>query len=109
MCGIVGFFPKENKHNSKKTINEMLLAIKHRGPDQSGIYLDGAIGIGMLRLSIIDREAHDIPYKSPDNSVIVAYNGEIYNHDDIRFFYKGRYDFKTKSDAETVLCHYLNK
>ena len=86
----------------------MLAAIRHRGPDQRGLYTKDNIVLGMVRLSIIDREKHEIPYEAFDKSAAIAYNGEIYNHDELRKDYKGRYCFKSQSDAETVLYHYLN-
>lgn len=87
----------------------MLGIMRHRGPDQSGIYESGSIALGLTRLSIIDNEKHIIPYESPEGSAAIVYNGEIYNHIELRRHYKDAYAFKTTSDAETILCHYLNK
>lgn len=87
----------------------MLSAIKHRGPDQRGIYADDSVMLGMSRLSIIDMKKHEIPYEAFDKSAAIVYNGEVYNHEDLRNVYKQRYYFRTNSDAETVLYHYLDK
>jgi len=109
MCGIAGFLSKNPKFNSQEITRDMLARIRHRGPDQSGIYTQDNLALGMVRLSIIDKKKHGIPYQAFDKSMVVVYNGEIYNHDSLRHLYKGRYNFKTSSDAETVLYHYLHK
>ena len=109
MCGIAGFVSNNPKYDSKKIVRNMLSKLKHRGPDQDGVYKEGNVTIGMTRLSIIDNDKHKIPYQSFDKSLAIVYNGEIYNHDSLRDQHRGRYDFKTKSDAETVLYHYLHK
>jgi len=109
MCGIAGFITNSPKYDSKRIVQDMLSAIKHRGPDQRGVYAKDNVTLGMVRLSIIDEEKHKIPYQTFDKSLAIVYNGEIYNHNDLRYPYKGRYDFKTNSDAETVLYHYLER
>ncbi|MBN1353829.1 MAG: asparagine synthase (glutamine-hydrolyzing) [Candidatus Omnitrophica bacterium] len=109
MCGIAGFISSDPKYDSAKIVREMLATMRHRGPDQTGVYKDGFVTLGMTRLNIVDNEKHDIPYESFDKSVTVVYNGEIYNHDSLRGAYGNRYEFKTKSDAETVLYHYIGK
>ncbi|MFA5339113.1 MAG: asparagine synthase (glutamine-hydrolyzing) [Candidatus Omnitrophota bacterium] len=109
MCGIAGYISNNPEHNPRQIVHDMLKAISHRGPDQSGIYSRKGMALGMVRLSIIDKERHDIPYEAPDGSAVIVYNGEIYNHEDIRRSYRGEYEFKTQSDAETVLCHYLKQ
>lgn len=87
----------------------MLKAMAHRGPDQDGVSTRDHVTLGMVRLSIIDREKHEIPYEASDGSAVIVYNGEIYNHEDIRRLCKRKADLKTGSDAETVLYHYLEK
>ena len=109
MCGIAGIISKNPKFDSKQAVQDMLAAIKHRGPDQRGIYAKDNVVFGMVRLSIIDKHKHTIPYRTDDDSTMLVYNGEIYNHEDLRNNYKDKYNFKTKSDAETVLYHYLEK
>jgi asparagine synthase (glutamine-hydrolysing) len=107
MCGIAGFVSDNKKYNSRKIVGDMLATLRHRGPDQKGVYSKGNFTIGMTRLSIIDKEKHVIPYESHDNSAAIAYNGEIYNHDGLRNKYKHKHHFKTGSDAETALYNYL--
>ncbi|MFA5147257.1 MAG: asparagine synthase (glutamine-hydrolyzing) [Candidatus Omnitrophota bacterium] len=109
MCGIAGFVSTDPKYNSKKIVRDMLSSIRHRGPDQDGVYKKDAFTIGTVRLSIIDTDKHVIPYKTPDGAVAIVYNGEIYNHEDVRRSLGGRYPFDTKSDAETVLYNYVEK
>ncbi|UCC95070.1 MAG: asparagine synthase (glutamine-hydrolyzing) [Candidatus Omnitrophota bacterium] len=100
---------KSLRESGEKTVRKMLAAIRHRGPDQIGVWKRNNVMLGMVRLSIIDTAQHTIPYRAPDESSAIAYNGEIYNHHDVRNLYKKRYAFKTESDAETVLYHYLGK
>jgi asparagine synthase (glutamine-hydrolysing) len=109
MCGIAGFISDNPKYNSKKIVRDMLTMIRHRGPDQIGLYGSDNVMLGVARLNIIDKENHDIPYETFDKSTATVYNGEIYNHDSLRKNLKGKYPFKTKSDAETVLYCYLEK
>lgn len=109
MCGIIGIIAKDKKQDTLKFANKMLNRIRHRGPDQSGVYQSGNVTLGIVRLSIIDQKEHHIPYKSADGRAVVVYNGEIYNHKEIRDSYLSDYEFKTDSDAETVLYNYLAK
>jgi len=109
MCGIAGFISQNKKFDPKEVVSNMLDAIRYRGPDQKGIKTYGDVTLGMTRLSIIDKETHAIPYEDRSGRYAVAYNGEIYNHDDIRKRLSKRYDFKTASDAETVLYNYIEK
>jgi asparagine synthase (glutamine-hydrolysing) len=109
MCGIAGFVSKNPKYHSQKIVSGMLDAIRHRGPDQSAAYKSGMVTLGTVRLSIIDKDRHDMPYEAPDGSGAIVYNGEIYNHVDLRHLYNGPFEFKTKSDAETVLYCFLQK
>lgn len=109
MCGIIGIIAKNKKQDTLKFANKMLNRIRHRGPDQSGVYQAGNVTLGMVRLSIIDQEEHYIPYKSADGRAVAVYNGEIYNHKEIRDLYLRDYKFRTGSDAETILYNYLAK
>lgn len=83
--------------------------MRHRGPDQKGIFSDAGVTLGMVRLSIVDTEVHDIPYSTFDGSATIVYNGEIYNHKELRRLCTQYKRFKTDSDAETVLYYYLEK
>jgi asparagine synthase (glutamine-hydrolysing) len=80
--------------------------IRHRGPDWSGIYSGGTAILAHERLSIVDPESGKQPLFSPDGKQVLAVNGEIYNHKDIRRQYKGRYAFQTGSDCEVILALY---
>ena len=83
--------------------------IRHRGPDWSGIYCGGSAILAHERLSIVDPESGGQPLFSPDRKQILAVNGEIYNHQDIRRRYAGHYDFQTGSDCEVILALYREK
>lgn len=109
MCGIAGFISNNPKYDARRIVLDMLKCLRHRGPDQTGVYSKDKATLGMVRLSIIDTQRHAIPYEAPDRSAAIVYNGEVYNHQDLRVLYKDSYEFKTNSDAETVLCHYLKK
>ena len=83
--------------------------IRHRGPDWSGIYCCGSAILAHERLSIVDPESGGQPLYSPDGKLVLAVNGEIYNHQEIRSRYAGRYDFQTGSDCEVILALYRDK
>ena len=102
MCGIAGYI---NFHENENTINNMLQSIAHRGPDEtSHITIDNFVG-GMVRLSINDLDKGSQPLFNQDKSVILFYNGEIYNSPELRAKLKKKgYNFKSNSDGE-VICH----
>jgi len=83
--------------------------IRHRGPDWSGIYCGGSAVLAHERLSIVDPESGGQPLFSPDKKQVLAVNGEIYNHQEIRKRYAGKYDFQTGSDCEVILALYRDK
>ena len=83
--------------------------IRHRGPDWSGIYCGKTAILCHERLSIVDPQSGGQPLFSPDRKQILAVNGEIYNHRQIREQYAGRYDFQTGSDCEVILALYRDK
>ena len=80
--------------------------IRHRGPDWSGIYTGGSAILAHERLSIVDPESGRQPLFSPDGKQVLAVNGEIYNHQDLRRRFAGHYQFQTGSDCEVVLALY---
>ena len=82
MCGFVGFVDKSK--NKKKIIKDMADLIAHRGPDSEGFYTDEDVALGFRRLSIIDLEGGSQPIYNEDNSKVIVFNGEIYNHQEIR-------------------------
>ena len=87
----------------------MAQKIRHRGPDWSGIYVGGSAILAHERLSIVDPESGGQPLYSPDRKQVLAVNGEIYNHRDIRARYAGKYAFQTGSDCEVILALYKDK
>ena len=109
MCGIAGFISDNKKYDREKIVSKMLERIKHRGPDQSSLKTYGNVCMGMVRLSIIDKDRHDIPYEDNSGKYALVYNGEIYNHDSLRKSLSGKFSFKTVSDAETALYNYVAK
>ena len=110
MCGIVSIFNiKKQTHELREKALRMSQKIRHRGPDWSGIYCGGSAILAHERLSIVDPESGGQPLFSPDKKVVLAVNGEIYNHQEIRRQYAGRYDFQTGSDCEVILALYRDK
>ena len=110
MCGIVSIFNiKKQTHELREKALRMSQKIRHRGPDWSGIYCGGSAILAHERLSIVDPESGGQPLFSPDRKVVLAVNGEIYNHQEIRRQYAGRYDFQTGSDCEVILALYRDK
>ena len=106
MCGICGVYPYASREPvSRDVLGSMLASIRHRGPDDEGIYIDGDIGLGSRRLSIIDIEGGHQPIQNEDGSVIVAFNGEIYNYRELRSRLLRRgHRLSTAGDTE-VLVH----
>ena len=110
MCGIVGILNVKSQTQELRTkALRMSQKIRHRGPDWSGIYSGGSAILAHARLSIVDPESGGQPLYAPDRQQVLAVNGEIYNHQDIRKSYSGRYDFQTGSDCEVILALYRDK
>ncbi len=110
MCGIVSIFNiKKQTHELRDKALRMSQKIRHRGPDWSGIYCGGSAILAHERLSIVDPESGGQPLFSPDRKQVLAVNGEIYNHQEIRRRYAGRYEFQTGSDCEVILALYCDK
>ena len=110
MCGIVSIFNiKEQNQELRQKALRMSQKIRHRGPDWSGIYCGGSAILAHERLSIVDPESGKQPLFSPDNKQVLAVNGEIYNHQDIRREYADKYQFRTGSDCEVILALYREK
>ena len=107
MCGIVSIFNiKEQTQELRQKALRMSQKIRHRGPDWSGICCKGSAILAHERLSIVDPESGKQPLFSPDGSQVLAVNGEIYNHKDIRQHFAGSYEFQTGSDCEVILALY---
>ncbi|MFH0760236.1 MAG: asparagine synthase B [Bacteroidota bacterium] len=110
MCGIVGAFDlKVESGELRSQVLDMSRRIRHRGPDWSGIYCGKKAILAHERLSIVDPESGRQPLYSTDKKLILAVNGEIYNHLDIRSKLNGSYTFTTHSDCEVILALYRKK
>ncbi|MCX6305266.1 MAG: asparagine synthase B [Bacteroidetes bacterium] len=109
MCGIIGVFTsKDNASELRPTILEMSKKIRHRGPDWSGIYSDEKVIFSHERLAIVDPQSGGQPLYSKDKQLILAVNGEIYNHRELREDLQD-YEFLTHSDCEVILALYRKK
>ncbi len=110
MCGIVCAFDiKESKEKLRPQLLEMSKRVRHRGPDWSGIYADDYAVVAHERLAIVDPASGKQPLFSEDGSLILAANGEIYNHRELRKRFEGSYQFSTQSDCEVILALYQEK
>jgi len=110
MCGIVGIFNIEEQTKAlREKALKMSQRLRHRGPDWSGIYCGKSAILAHERLSIVDPQSGRQPLFSPDKKQILAVNGEIYNHREIRARYAGKYEFQTGSDCEVILALYRDK
>lgn len=105
MCGIAGYINLNNQPASGVILKNMTQAIKHRGPDGEGHYLDGNMAIGHRRLSIIDLSpAGHQPMMSSDGRFVLSYNGEVYNFKELRTELEAKgHQFKSRTDSEVVL------
>ncbi|MFD1015549.1 asparagine synthase B [Winogradskyella rapida] len=110
MCGIVCAFDiKQKVDDLRPQVLEMAKAIRHRGPDWSGIFSDDKAIMAHERLAIVDPASGKQPLFSPDKKLVLAANGEIYNHRELRQQFEGKYDFQTESDCEVILALYQEK
>ena len=110
MCGIVCAFDlKEDSEVLRPQILEMAKKIRHRGPDWSGIYSDNKSIMAHERLAIVDPTSGQQPLFSQDRRFVLAANGEIYNHQEIRKQLKDDHEFLTESDCEVILALYKEK
>ena len=108
MCGIVGIIELADKSPDANVLQEMNRPIQHRGPDDKGYFIDKNIGFAHSRLSILDLSSNGHqPMLSPDEDFIIIFNGEIYNHLDIRKQLKGNHNYKSHSDTETILYGFI--
>ncbi len=110
MCGIVGVFElKVESQSLRAQALKMSKKLRHRGPDWSGIYCGEKAVLAHERLSIVDVQSGKQPLLSKDNKHILAVNGEIYNHQELRKTLNGSYEFLTLSDCEVILALYRKK
>ncbi|MEW6621274.1 MAG: asparagine synthase (glutamine-hydrolyzing) [bacterium] len=107
MCGICGYLTFGEKTVEKEIIHQMCEVIRHRGPDDEGIYLEKNISLGMRRLNIIDLVTGHQPIHNEDKTIFVVYNGEIYNFPEIReSLEKNGHRFNTQTDTEVIVHLY---
>ena len=110
MCGFVGVFDlKVGVSDIRTQVLDMSKKLRHRGPDWSGIYCGDRAILAHERLSIIDPQSGSQPLYSMDKRIVLAVNGEIYNHQEIRERQKSIYEFQTLSDCEVILSLYVEK
>ena len=110
MCGIVCAFDlKEKSEILRPQLLEMSKKIRHRGPDWSGIYADEKAILAHERLAIVDPASGKQPLFSENKKLVLAANGEIYNHRELRKQFEGTYNFQTESDCEVILALYQQK
>jgi asparagine synthase (glutamine-hydrolysing) len=108
MCGIAGYWNvRSGRPASRAVIEAMARSLRHRGPDEEGYWVEGALALGMTRLRVVDPAGGRQPMANEDDTVQVVYNGEIYNHADLRRELESRgHRFRTRSDTEAVVHAY---
>ncbi|MCR4791084.1 MAG: asparagine synthase B, partial [Treponemataceae bacterium] len=115
MCGFVGAFDLKNgsqpidvilKDALRNKVLEMSKKIRHRGPDWTGVYTGNNAILSHERLAIVDPLSGKQPLVSDDEKIILAANGEIYNHKELRSSFEGKYSFRTGSDCEVIIPLY---
>jgi asparagine synthase (glutamine-hydrolysing) len=107
MCGIVGIVRNDKSDVDEALLGRMCAAIKHRGPDDDGFYVNGAVGLGMRRLAIIDLKSGQQPIHNQDRTAWIVFNGEIYNYRELRDkLEKLGHTFYTNSDTEAIVHAY---
>ena len=107
MCGIVGIVSTNSSPVDEALLGRMCNAIRHRGPDDDGFYVNGPVGLGMRRLSIIDLKSGQQPIHNQDRTAWIVFNGEIYNYLELRAkLEKLGHTFYTNSDTEAIVHAY---
>jgi len=108
MCGIAGFIDvQRNSDDAEQLIDRMCKVIRHRGPDDQGVWVGDGVALGMRRLAIIDLAGGHQPIFNEDQSILVVFNGEIYNYRELQKELVERgHHFRTKSDTETIVHAY---
>jgi len=110
MCGFVGVFDlKKDGDSMRSQVLAMSKKVRHRGPDWSGIFLSDKAILAHERLAIVDPQSGRQPLYSKDGNLVLAVNGEIYNHEEIRDRINHSYEFQTHSDCEVILALYRKK
>src|SRR3954453_22747629 len=108
MCGITGIVASDHLHGGDRDrLTPMGDVLAHRGPDETGTFLDDQCGLGHRRLSIVDLAAGHQPLSNEDGTIWIAFNGEIYNHAGVRIELEGSgHRYKTRCDTETIVHAY---
>ncbi len=107
MCGIAGIINFKNEKVPVEVLRNMMAQIRYRGPDECGMYLNNQVGIGSVRLSIIDISTGQQPMCNNDKSLWIVYNGEVFNYIELRReLQREGIHFKTDSDTEVILRYY---
>ena len=107
MCGISGIINLNNTPAKEADIRIMMQMIKHRGPDDEGVYIDSNIALGFVRLSILDLTlAGHQPMFSKDGRYVIVFNGEVYNYIEIKKELQHKHTFVTGTDTEVILAAY---
>jgi len=107
MCGIAGLVNANGRAANSALLQRMTDVLVHRGPDGSGLHIDGCVGLGHRRLAIIDLATGDQPMSSADGTIWITYNGEIYNFQELRSELEARgFAFHTTSDTEVIIHAY---
>ena len=108
MCGIAGIVNRGHVPVEKAVVRRMTDSLTHRGPDGEGFHIEGPVGLGHRRLSIIDLQGGVQPMASEDGSTWITYNGEVYNFKQLRSELAALgHRFRTSSDTEVVLAAYI--
>ena len=106
MCGITGYIGSGNRDILEKMTN----SLRHRGPDEAGFFIEEKVGLGHRRLSIIDLSTGRQPIFNEDESLVIIFNGEIYNFQELKAdLEKGGHKFKTNTDTEVIIHLYEDK
>ena len=108
MCGICGKLNFDRQAPvDEALLRQMMVAMQHRGPDGSGVHRSAGVGLGHVRLSIIDLQYGAQPISNEDGSIWIVFNGEIYNFQELRrdLLAKG-HTFRTRSDTEVIVHLY---
>lgn len=107
MCGIAGILNIDSSDGAENTLRRMLGMIRHRGPDEFGIYLGDGVALGNARLSIVDLSGGQQPIGNEDGSLWIVYNGEVFNYVELRAELESRgHQFSTHTDTEVILHLY---
>lgn len=108
MCGVAGIINLNQEKVDPINIEKMMIAMKHRGPDDEGVFIQDNIGLGFVRLSILDlsHSGHQ-PMHSIDERYVIVFNGEVYNYLELRNELSNTYTFKSETDTEVVLYSYI--